>query len=280
MPNTKMTLSAHMTRVLESAHAEREDAAASLAAPTAKTAHHPNHAAYTAGGLLVPFDFGAAQILPLIGLAHVPADVVCAMLAATDQRGEHLPVRFKALCIADAALEQQGFAICRDLGLLKRGRIDGFWMKRPKFGLGQWATLSGFTVEQAAAMRGIFTWTGATIGALLARSAHSHLDAPFGAALVHLAATDDGRLARRGAMALHQTARDRYFARRASFEAYAAATGDTGWREKPPRSRQGHLAATTARVKNLPLPAERRRGDAADWLESHGANVRFVGEDR
>lgn len=280
MLDNEITLSAHLTRAIESARVERKAAGATLAAPTSGTASHPNHAAYTAGGLLTPFDFGPDQIFPLIGLAHTPASVVCAACAATDERGEQLPTCLKALCNADAKLDEQGYATCSDLGLLKRGRIDGFWLKRPGLGLGQWVKLFGFEATQAAAMRGVFTWTGATIGALLARSAHAYLDAPFGAALVHLAATDDGRLARRGAMALHQTARERYFARRASFEAYAAAAADTGWREKPPRSRQGHLGVTTARAKGVPVPAERRRGNAADWLEHNGANVRFVEEGR
>ena len=273
-------LSAHLTAAIDQARAKRDAAVADLATPVSAKASHPNRAAYTAGGLLKQFDFGAEQILPLIGLAHEAASFIRTMCAATDERGEQLPVCLKAVCRSDARLEARGYAICRDRGLLKRGRIDGFWLKRPKLGLGQWVTLFGFEATQAAAMRGVFTWTGATIGALLARSAHAYLDAPFGAALVHLAATDDGRLARRGTIALHEAARDRYFARRASFEAYAAASSDIGWREKPPRSRQGHLAVTTARVKGVPVPAERRRGAAADWLEANGANVRFFEEGR
>lgn len=277
---TAATITTWIAADLASARAQRNELNALLEAAPASNPNHPSHAAYAFGGLVIPFGFGAVHILGLIGLLHARAGRVATLCADVERPELLVPICLHALCEQDPAFESDGFDICRDQGLLKRGRVDGFWLKRPKLGLGQAARLLGFQAAHAQAMRGVFTWSGATIGALLARSAHAYLDAPFGAALIHLAATDDGRLGRRGAMALHEAARDRYFARRAGFEAYSAATADTGWREKPPRSRQGHLAVTTARAKGMALPAVRRRGAAADWLERNGANVRFIEEDR
>lgn len=53
-------------------------------------------------------------------------------------------------------LEVIGLAWYDQAGLLKRGAINGFWIKRPKLGLGQPAMAAGLEPEQAAAHRGLY----------------------------------------------------------------------------------------------------------------------------
>ena len=67
----------------------------------------------------------------------------------------------------------------------------------------------------------------------------------------------------------------------ASWKAAALETGDD-WREKPMTSAQRFLIADTARLLEIEFPENMNRGEAADWLNSHGAHLIFKlnGEDQ
>jgi hypothetical protein len=282
MPSTDSsaaTLVAAIDKSLGESHDARRLAAFTLLAATPVVQAHPNHAAYVFGGLVERFQFGVQHVPALIGLLHTPAGEVIERIETTGAAaGWNLAVAMRVSCEADPGLEVRGYAVCEMNALLKRGRIDGFWIKRPRLGLGQGAILVGFEARYASPMRKILDVPAQSAGVLISRFAPGLQAIPFGAVLTHVAATDDGVLAMMGARLLHKDARDRYYAKRASFAAHQAATDDRRWREKVPRSRQGHLAVTTANAKSVERPSERQRGPAADWLERHGANVRFVKE--
>ncbi len=176
-------------------------------------------------------------------------------------------------------LEVIGLAWCDQAGLLKRGAINGLWIKRPKLGLGQPAKAAGLGPEQAAAHRGLYALSIATLARGFETAAVNQTDHRFGAMLSAVIEAGGSRLARIGAKALHRDAEARYRDDCRSFAAHQAGTPNRNWRGKPPLSRQGHLAVTTARAKDIAMPTERTRGHAASWLDSHGANIRFAKED-
>jgi len=53
---------------------------------------------------------------------------------------------------------------------------------------------------------------------------------------------------------------------------------DGPWRKRPMTAGQRALVQITAALLNLPIPLDLNRGAAADWLESHGANLNYRGE--
>lgn len=283
MPDTSInatSLIAMIAADLDRIRVDRAALSASLATSASAVVPHPSYPAYIFGGLLKPFGFDCQHILSMLGLMHEPTASVVARCTALAGPDAPLAITLHGLCETDARLEVSGLDICREHGLLKRDRIDGFWLKRPALGLGQAAKLFGFEPQHADAMRGVLDLRGAAITDQIAPSAAESKTTVFGAAIFNLAANDTGALAIGGAAALHAQARDQYFEKRASFEAYIAKTGATAWRSKPPLSRQGHLAVTTAQAKGVPAPAKRQRGAAADWLENNGANIRFIDGDR
>lgn len=58
----------------------------------------------------------------------------------------------------------------------------------------------------------------------------------------------------------------------ASWKAAAIERGDD-WRDRPMSSGQRFLIADTARLLEIEQPEDMRRGDAADWLDTHGAHL-------
>lgn len=58
----------------------------------------------------------------------------------------------------------------------------------------------------------------------------------------------------------------------ASWKAAAIERGDD-WRDRPMSSGQRFLIADTARLLGIEQPEDMRRGDAADWLDTHGAHL-------
>jgi hypothetical protein len=64
-----------------------------------------------------------------------------------------------------------------------------------------------------------------------------------------------------------------------TFAVWQAANPEHLWRTLLANARQGHLIRTTAAALNVQVPALIRRGEAAEWLSTHGANLRFTKED-
>ncbi|MDH7972986.1 hypothetical protein QH494_12435 [Sphingomonas sp. AR_OL41] len=283
VPGDPRALLAAIDHQLASLVASREtalDRIVALDAEQAALGYHPNYPAYVHGGIYADKGFGSGHILAVAGfhdldwrealdrLTTAPADV--------GDDPDCLLVRLRHACEADAMLEVSGLVWCDQVGLLKRGAINAFWIKRPKLGLGQPAKAAGLGPGQAAAHRGLYSLSIATLARGFDNAAVNQPDHRFGAMLSAVIETGGSRLARIGAEALHRDAEARYRDDCRSFAAHQAATSDRHWRWKPPLSRQGHLAVTTARAKDIAMPTERTRGHAASWLDDHDANIRFT----
>ena len=248
---------------------------AALDVEQAALGHHPNYIAYRHGGIAALRGMGAPHILAHAGFYRLPHGEAIARLANWREQldDDCLLAALTSACESDPLLEVTGLAWLDEQDLLKRGGLDPFWIKRPNLGLGQTAQLHGLVAADADAHRGLYTLEPAELSRRFDAVA-DRIDDPFGRLLpaVIAAGTD---LAAIGAVASEQDAAARYWAKCASFEAHQRATGDRRWRWKPPLSRQGHLAVTTAKVREVVVPAERTRGHAFNWLTDNGANPRF-----
>ena len=240
--------------------------------------HHPNYTAYVHGGLLADKGFGADHVLALAGFAALPWREAIDRIETIGDAPQCLLTRIRVICEQDASLEQVGLAWSEGAGLLRKGKVPALWTKRPKLGLGQPAKAFGLTPQDAAAHRCPDALEGAVMAQAFATIAGGRDDASFGALIPAVIAQGGHHLHDLGAAALHADAEARYREDGRRFVAHQAATSDRRWRDKPPRSRQGHLAVSTARKKGIDLPSERKRGDAATWLEGHDANLRFNGD--
>ncbi len=258
------------------------DAVSGLDTELADLGHHPHYPAYIMGGMLIERGFGAGHILSVLGvhaldwrelinrLADAPVDA--------DDDTADLLLRLRASCDADPMLEIAGERLAADLDLLKRGRIDPFWLRRPKFGLGQAALAFGLEPPHANGHRGLYTLPLTVLRRGFENAAVNQGDQRFGAMLVPVIAAGGDRLAKIGAAAFHRDVEARYHDDCAQFAAHQRANPDRRWRWKPPLSRQGHLAITTAQTLDVGLPTARTRGHAANWLGDHDANLRFPGK--
>lgn len=240
---------------------------------------HPNRAAYGNGGIFAAKDFGAEHVLPLIGFAALPWPSAIARIGtmSVDQNDCVLSV-IRKVCEQEAALEQSGLGWLGEALLLRNGKVPPFWFKRPKLGLGQTAKFYGLKHDDAAAHRGVYALGIETMSQVFGLASTGGSELSFGALLPVVIARGGRRLQQIGADALHADAEARYWARKRSFAEHEAVTPGRQWRDKPPLSRQGHLAVTTAQKLGIQVPAVRTRGDAADWLEAHNANLRFRGD--
>ena len=252
-----------------------------LEAEQATFNRHPNYTAYCHGGVVAVGGMGRAHILAHLGFYLLPYPHAISRLAeAREASDDDCLIRaLRVACESDAALEVSGFAWADGQGLLKRGIVDPFWIKRPLFGLGQPAKANGLTPDQAPAHRGLYTLSPAELMGRFAAVATSPVDT-FGNLLGAVIDAGGPLLDALGREATERDAAERYEADGASFAAHQRANGDRHWRWKPPLSGQGHLAATTAHVRGVEMPAERTRGHAANWLDEHGANPRFRDGDK
>lgn len=240
--------------------------------------HHPNYTAYVHGGLLADKGFGADHVLAHAGFAALPWCEAIGRIETIGDAPHCLLTRIRLICESDATLEQVGLAWCSESGLLRKGKVDALWMKRPKLGLGQPAKAAGLTPKDAAAHRGIYALGLSLMAHTFTSAAGGREGVCFGALVPVIIAQGSHHLHDLGAAALHADAESRYREDGRRFAAHQAATSDRRWRDKPPRSRQGHLAVSTAREKGIDLPSQRKRGNAATWLEGHDANLRFNGD--
>ena len=238
--------------------------------------HHPNHHAYAHGGLVAVREMGAAHILAHAGFYRLAHGEAMARLAAAREDGgdDCLITALRIVCESDPLLEVAGLDWLGKQGLLKRGAVDRFWLRRPLLGLGQPARLHGLEARHLQGHRGLYTLDSAALAARVGAVAAGPDDS-FGDRLLAVVEAGGAALAALGAAAIEQDARDRYEADCVRFADHQRRRGGRRWRWKPALSRQGHLAVTTSHVRDVPLPAERTRGHAANWLEDHGANPRF-----
>jgi len=240
---------------------------------------HPNYTAYAHGGIYADKAFGAGHILALAGFYTLDWSEALDRLEQAaidaDDGPDCLLTRIRHACETDAMLEITGLGWCAERGLLVKGRVNSFWIRRPKLGLGQAAKAYNLMPEQAPAHRGLYALSLTTLRRGFAKAQDGAGDNSFGAMLAPVIGSGGAKLEAIGAAALHADAETRYRADCKAFAEHQAVNPDRSWQRKPPRSRQGHLAVTTARAKAIALPAERTRGGAAHWLDAHDANIRF-----
>ena len=249
---------------------------ARLAGTQKALGYHPNHLGYMFGGDFASRGMGAAHILPLAGWHRLPFGTAINRLADHDDAGGgDLLAAVRAACESDQSLEAAGFAWLDDVGALKRGAVDHYWLKRPALGLGQPARLHGLDREHHDAHRGLYALDLADLRDRFTTVATGASDTSFGGLLIRAIEAGGPVLAALGTAVIHQDAKQRYQADALSFADYQRATTRREWRFKPPLSAQGHLARRTADARGIKLPAAGTRGGAADWLDETGANIRF-----
>lgn len=278
-PTNDEELVARINSWLAEARSARQTALDSIAACNAEQArfgYHPNHAAYVPGGMLAAHGFGAGHILGVAGFHALHWHEALARLNASDDGAGDLLARLRLACEADPMLEVAGQAMLAGFDLLKHGDLDPFWLRRPKLGLGQAAKAFGLEPAHADAHRGLYALDWAVLRRGCEKVAAGQDGQRFGALLLPLIETGGERLAAIGAKAFHADAEARYREDCRRFEEHQRANPSRRWRWKPPLSRQGHLAVTTSRALEIPLPAARTRGHAANWLDDHDANLRFT----
>ena len=275
-------LQSDLSKALADLALDREQIATALAnfdnAPDAAECH-PNYVAYQCGGVLTGRKFAAAHVPAWIGFNALPIEQAFERITeqSTASCGCILS-SIRKVCESEPELETAGLNWCGEHGLLRNGKLKPFWLKNPKLGLGQPAKTYGLKPGQAEAFRGVFELSPAEMLDAFSFAARSGGDRSFGSVLPAVIAQDCGHLQKLGAAALHADAEQRYRDLQRSFAAHEAETSNTSWRSKPPRSRQGHLAVTTASAKCVAVPSARTRGEAAEWLDQHGANLRFNGD--
>lgn len=251
---------------------------ARLTAQQAALSYHPNHLGYLYGGDYASRGMGAAHILPLAGLHRLPFKEAIDRLeqtVAADIDNSDLLVAVRVACETDQALEDVGYAWLGEVGLLKRGAIDRYWLKKPTLGLGQPARMHGLVREHHDGHRGLYALQLAEVRERFGDATADAPDTSYGGLLGHVIERGGATLAALGAAAMLQDAKARYEADCRSFARHQRATERREWRGKPALSTQGHLARRTADARSVDLPAERNRGGAADWLDEIGANIRF-----
>ena len=115
--------------------------------------------------------------------------------------------------------------------------------------------------------------------ALLAAAA---LAGPGGTSLselmLRIARTDAGKVIRAwGVWSRFTWLRDLYQTAVLAFENSVAGRNPCGsWRKDAPTARQAYLAVELARFLQLEQPALATKGEAHDWLYTHGGNPRFL----
>lgn len=284
-PLSDDALIAAVERELADARDARETAlvqTAMLDAEQAALGYHPNYTAYVHGGMLAERGFDSQHILSVLGFHTLDWRDAISRLGASgspDDGEVDLLGRLHRVCASDPMLEVAGERLLLDLGLLKQGRIDPFWLKRPKLGLGQAAKVFGLAPGHADGHRGLYDLTAAAKRCLFDDAATGQSDRRFGALLLPAIIAGGAPLAAGGAAAFHRDGEARYRDDCRRFAEHQRRDPSRRWRWKPALSRQGHLAVTTARQTDVAVPTERTRGHAANWLADHDANLRFSRED-
>ena len=238
---------------------------------------------YLHGGVYASVQMSAVHIVLLAGLLEQTAEAVLEALEIVEETIDgacDLLSSVRLACETWSGLEIAGWEWLDRQSLLKNGQLNGYWLtkNKHKLGLGQHAMASGLGLEHALGHRGLYTLDVAEMRQRFA--AHDKADRSFGQLLRPVIEAGGSDLARLGETANRTQARLRYEEDCRRFAEHQARNPDRSWRWRPAKSRQGHLARTTATELHIDMPAKRTRGHAANWLDDRGANLRHRGEDR
>lgn len=134
----------------------------------------------------------------------------------------------------------------------------------------------GLQASDADALAGLLGGIGHQLLTLAGDLADRDRAATLGTILVRLLDTQERELAAQGLFQAWQRrlaayAEDRalWFARDEEYRLEGA------WREQRMTSGQRWLIRVTCRIRHLDLPGHLLRGQAADWLDDHGANLNY-----
>lgn len=145
-----------------------------------------------------------------------------------------------------------------------------------KIALGAVMVAAGFQAADADALAGLLHSPVARLRDGLASLAGDDLDRPAGQALAELIDTSARELEARGLYASWERRLQLYAEDRAEWlKRDLEFRLEGSWRQAPMTSGQRWLIRVTCRVLRLPMPGHILRGQAADWLESHGANLNY-----
>ena len=138
---------------------------------------------------------------------------------------------------------------------------------------------AGVPASDVDAWRGLLSCSPALLDRL-ARGAGLHGGGkPLLIMLPDLIAIYREALTRRGLRALHRRRRDRYLADCASWAATPDSVKQGAWRSKRMTKGQRYEIIRTCQRLCIDPPGPLTRGNAADWLEAHGANLNYRGEE-
>lgn len=145
-----------------------------------------------------------------------------------------------------------------------------------KITLGAVMVNAGLTASDADALAGLLA-SGAD--QIMADAEHMTDSGPFtsfGRVLINLIDRHDRDLSARGMfetwcrrLAAYQEDRAEWLARDEEYRLAGA------WRDLGMTTGQRWLVRVTCRIRNIDLPGHLSRGDAADWLDTHGANLNY-----
>lgn len=145
-----------------------------------------------------------------------------------------------------------------------------------KIALGAVMVAAGFQAADADALAGLLGSPVPRLRDGLASLASDDLDRTAGQALAQLLDINARELEAKGLYAswerrlrLYADDRAEWLKRDLEFRL------EGSWRQAPMTSGQRWLIRVTCRVLQLPMPGHLLRGQAADWLESHGANLNY-----
>lgn len=145
-----------------------------------------------------------------------------------------------------------------------------------KITLGAVLVAIGLAAGDADAVAGMLALNADEVMADMDALIDADLSATFGRALVAMIDRHDRDLSARGLyeawarrLAAYHEARAEWLARDAEFRLGGA------WRQEVMTRGQRWLVRVTCRIRRVDLPGNLSRGDAADWLETHGANLNY-----
>ncbi len=132
---------------------------------------------------------------------------------------------------------------------------------------------AGVAAADCDAWRGLLSCSPRLLDRLACRAGLG--DRPLLAILADLIAIYREPLTRRGQRALYRRRRDRYLADCASWEATPEDVKQGAWRAKRMTKGQRYELIRTCQRLGVDLPGPLNRGQAADWLSAHGANLNY-----
>lgn len=146
-----------------------------------------------------------------------------------------------------------------------------------KIALGAVLLNAGLRAYDADALAGLLASNGHHMLSLGKELVDDDPGTSFGTILTRLLDAHERELAARGLFATWRRRLDAYGEDRAEWLARDEEFRLEGaWREEPMTSGQRWLVRATCRVRHLDLPGDLLRGEAADWLDTHGANLNYL----